>query len=793
MENLSSENTEKENDQSRVAKSGESGFTISPFLIISITCTIVGVGLIAFLIFMIPDYPSSSSVDPSTMYDNFFYDVRYGRHYSSGRYYRIYAAPGTGYLLIMPIAMIFIAVSGLGILIKNRIEAKRLIFINWGLYLVPLTMAIVKDVISDYYSWDSLTQPLGLYPIYLCIFLQFSLLLDRNSFLNWAGFSEESKAENDSFSLTYRKVIAIIFLIIFVYTLGIPIIGPYTQANNYTIFGHMITAIPILIVWFLCGEVIRISAGKTRQRRKVMDYIVKNYVGKSELSLPTIAEYAKIDSNVVRRVVLKEIVNGRILGEISEDGMVLSLIDPNTYFKKQEKPIEEVEPRVIKEFETKPFLFWISVALSVIAVGTLTVAISFIPILETRFNGNVAGTFDNFFYKWSYYYVYYSDYTRLSWIKPHIGGSILLSISVLSQTISGLGFLVRNRKDSKRLNYINWLLYCIPVIAGVVISAIGLFTLSRIQYNALDGLGMPLILSFYYLTPFVFMQGSMFVLDNTFSEWSSFKGKKAQKERPIRTGRMVSAIFFFLIFAWMWFYPFGLMIFPFNTESLHITHTSLYFAMLVWWLFGDLVGIIALKGKWKKTIERTIKMGIYELEGIAARFDIPLETTLEVAHILIGKGIISGELDEKNRRIIPKKREQDFSCATCNKINEKDAKFCSYCGGKLDFTLAPKEEIIEKPTESNNTQELAPISKNKIQGIFSLVIMIISTITYIVLMVFGFDYFFATIPFAVFLIVGTILGAKSSYYAVGKAGYALNTISLITIIIYIFTMLMWLL
>ena len=184
-------------------------------------------------------------------------------------------------------------------------------------------------------------------------------------------------------------------------------------------------------------------------------------------------------------------------------------------------------------------------------------------------------------------------------------------------------------------------------------------------------------------------------------------------------------------------------------------------------------------------------MGIYELESISMRFDIPIEITLEVAHILIGKGIISGELDEENRRIIPKKREQDFSCVTCNKINEKDAKFCSHCGAKLDFTIVPKEEIIEKSTESINTQELVPISKNKILGIFSVAIMVISTIAYIVLMVFGFDYFFATIPFALFLIAGTILGAKSSYYAVGKAGYALNTISLITIIIYIFTMLMW--
>ena len=157
MENLSSENTRKEINQSRVTKTSESGFTVTPFFMISIVFAIIGVGIITFLIYMIPDYPNSSSVDPSTIYDTFFYNVKYVyRSGSSSNYFgRIYAAPGTGYLLLMPIAMLFIAISGLGILLRNRKETKRLIFINWGLYLIPATMAIVKDVISNYYSWNS--------------------------------------------------------------------------------------------------------------------------------------------------------------------------------------------------------------------------------------------------------------------------------------------------------------------------------------------------------------------------------------------------------------------------------------------------------------------------------------------------------------------------------------------------------------------------------------------------------------------------------------------------------------
>ncbi len=792
MENLSDEDSGKKNDQSRVAQTSGISFTISPFFIISILCAIVGVGILTFLIFMIPNYPRSSFTSSvNTLYDSFFYDVEYRTSSWSTTYYTPRAFPGTGYLILMPFAMILIAISGIGFLVRNRKEVKRMIFINWALYLVPIGMAIAKDVYSNYDYWDSLTQPLGFFPVYLCIFLQFSLLLDNNSFLDWAGFSEESKAENDRFNLVYRKVISIIFLVIFTYALGIPILGAYTQKVYYMMFGHVWTVIPILICWYLFGELIRLLIRKTRQRRRVMEYIVNNYVGKTELSIPIIAEYAVIGLQATRTAILKEIVNGRILGEISEDGTILFLLDPDTYFKKKEKPIEVVEPRVVKEFETQPWLFWISVALSVIAVGTLTVAICFIPTLEYTVDGNVEGYFNNFFYRWYYRYYSYSDYSTLRWIKPHIGALILLPISAATLLISGLGFLVRNKKDSRNLVFINWALYTIPIGAGVIMSAIGLFKLTYTNYGVLDVIGMPLILSFFYLTPLVFVQGSMFVMDNTFSEWSSFKGEKAQEIRSIRAGRMVSAIFFILIFAWMWVYPIVLVIPTYSNDGFHIAHTSLYFALLAWWLFGDLVGIIALKGKWKKTIERTIKMGVFDLEVISTRFDIPLEITLEVAYILINKGVIIGDLDEKNKLIIPKQREGAFVCVSCSKPNEKDAKFCSHCGAKLDFAILPQDAKPTISSESTMDQELLTISKNRIMGIFSIVIFFISTVGYSVLMYFGFDYFFATIPLALFLIAGTILGAKSSYHAVGKAGYSLNTISFIVLVIYIFTMLMW--
>jgi hypothetical protein len=351
VENLSSEITRIENDQSRVAKTSEIGFTISPFFIISILCAIVGVGILTFLIFKIPNYPRSSFTSrANTLYDSFFYDVEYRTSSWSATYYTPRAYPGTGYLILMPFAMILIAISGIGFLVRNRKEAKRMIFINWALYLVPIGMAIAKDVYNNYDYWDSLTQPLGFFPVYLCIFLQFSLLLDKNSFLDWAGFSEKSKVENDRFNFVYRRVISIIFLVIFVYTFGIPLFGLYTQSNHYAVFGHVWTAIPILISWLLFGEVIRISVSRMRRRRKIMDYIVNNYVGKSELSIPIIAEYAEISLSKVRTVILKEITSGRILGEISKDGTVLLLFDPNTYFKKQEKPIKEVEPREIMDY-----------------------------------------------------------------------------------------------------------------------------------------------------------------------------------------------------------------------------------------------------------------------------------------------------------------------------------------------------------------------------------------------------------------------------------------------------------
>jgi len=211
----------------------------------------------------------------------------------------------------------------------------------------------------------------------------------------------------------------------------------------------------------------------------------------------------------------------------------------------------------------------------------------------------------------------------------------------------------------------------------------------------------------------------------------------------------------------------------------------------VWWVLGDLVGLISLKAKWKSTIRRTFEMGIYDLETISMRYNIPLEITKEVAHILIEKGIISGELDEKSNTIIPKIREGETICNTCKKVNELDAKFCSHCGAKIAHTIQSKEEKTEKSTKTSIDTDKLPFTKNRIIGMFSLAIFFIATLSYSVLMYFGFDYFFATIPFAVLIIAGIILGAKSSYYAIGKAGYSLNLVSFFVIIIYIFSMLMW--
>jgi len=793
VEYLSSDNVGKDINQSRVVQTSEAIMEPNFWLIISIVCSVIAVGLLAVLIFMHPerDY-SNPNPNANTMYDNFFYNVEYSYYYS-GNFRRPIFKPTAGFYIFMPIIMITAVISGTGVLVKDPKHTRYLIFTNWVLYTIPIAMSIAIEIWKNLRYWDNSIQALGFYPFYLNIFLQFALLLDRNSFLDWAGFSKESEKQNDRASLIYRRVNAIIFLTIYLYTFGIPFMGIFTQINNIlSMFAHMWIAVSALILWLICGEVIRKVVTANRRRSKVLDYIVRHYIGTSEMFIPTIAEQVDISIKEARMVIYKSIRAGRILGEISVDGNVLVLHDPETYFKKPEKPIEElkeIEPRVAKIIEAQPYLFWISVAFSIIAVGTLTVLICFTPLIEDKVSGLISTTGNNFFYRW--YYYTYDTTSYLRYVKPHIGFYILMPISVLTLTVSGLGVLVRNRDDSKKLVYINWILYLIPIIAGIVMSTIGLLTLKATNQPHIDVIGTPILLSLFYLTPFVFVQGSMYVFSNNFGEWSNFKGGKSFKEKPIKAGRLTSAIFFFLIFAWMWFYPIGLMIPTFYNDTMHITHLSLYIGLMVWWVLGDLVGLISLKAKWKSTIKRTFEMGIYDLETISMRYDIPLEITKEVAHILIVKGTISGELDEKNNTIIPKIREGETICNICKKVNELDAKFCSHCGAKIAHTIQPKEEKTEKSTKTSIDTDKLPFTKNKIIGMFSLAIFFIATISYSVLMYFGFDYFFATIPFAVLIIAGTILGAKSSYYSIGKAGYSLNLVSFFVIIIYIFTMLMW--
>ena len=129
---------ENTSSEARTLESIKGTSNFSERLLLSILCSVVGLGILSLLIFMIPNinYTNGYITDPDTRFDNFFYDV-YDTGYSWSRF-RVGA--GLGYYVLMPVAVCLILISGTTILINKNREKVILILSNLALYIVPIVM-----------------------------------------------------------------------------------------------------------------------------------------------------------------------------------------------------------------------------------------------------------------------------------------------------------------------------------------------------------------------------------------------------------------------------------------------------------------------------------------------------------------------------------------------------------------------------------------------------------------------------------------------------------------------------
>jgi len=222
-------------------------------------------------------------------------------------------------------------------------------------------------------------------------------------------------------------------------------------------------------------------------------------------------------------------------------------------------PLKNKTPKV-----SLGFIF--SIISSLIGASLISLLILFVPRnLNWRYSGseNPSVIFDNFFYDVQYWWfddpgAYFLDKTG-----ANLGLFIILPIALIFTFLAGSTLLVRNFNETKKLIYINWLLFSIPALIGLIVG-LGIYlkmdytgriseTIMSLEvgvFGSLYGgnytwsLGLlPLNLSFL-------LSISLLSDQNSFLDWSAFSKKGASKNLLKRYSkvRKVSASLY-LVFA----------------------------------------------------------------------------------------------------------------------------------------------------------------------------------------------------------------------------------------------------
>ncbi len=222
---------------------------------IAIILSIIGVTILTVMISMVPIAPMeyTASEDPETIFSNFFYLASY----LDTSPYNIFIGvwPNPVYYVFVFITMIFLVISGCGFLAQNRKETKALIIINWFLYLFPVIAGVIIHVKLIQVINDVFALPLAFYPISLNLFLNLSLLNDRETFRHWP------------------RLVAVFFSISYFLVWITPIVVPFLLVYELSLFFYLLPSLFLLFLWWIPAEVIgRRSEEKLRQRERRIYY-----------------------------------------------------------------------------------------------------------------------------------------------------------------------------------------------------------------------------------------------------------------------------------------------------------------------------------------------------------------------------------------------------------------------------------------------------------------------------------------------------------------------------------------
>jgi len=317
---------------------------LSNRFIFSILMLIIGISLLTILIVSIPKVPRVSLLKSDfDAKDNFFYDVRsyysnnaiYNEtsgYYDIPGYYLWGVVPNTGFYLFISIAIVFLVLSGSTMLVTSFEETRKLIFASWGLYSIPVVAGIVQTFLlyqlyNVYFSYfdegQQYTWALGLYPVFMNLLIQITLLLDRKSFIKWSGFSRKSYPSNfPSIYLKQRRNRAVFFIICYLASIGLIIPSAFaTEVGLGYVqefaFYFLTPVMGIYLVWFLFSEQI----ARQRARKKAAKRFVVKGILRGETDLTKLSEKYFCSLEDITYFINDAINDDILYGMISSDGL----------------------------------------------------------------------------------------------------------------------------------------------------------------------------------------------------------------------------------------------------------------------------------------------------------------------------------------------------------------------------------------------------------------------------------------------------------------------------------------
>ncbi|MBD3189801.1 MAG: hypothetical protein GF308_04115 [Candidatus Heimdallarchaeota archaeon] len=241
----------------------------STAFVLSVYLLIAGIVLLTLLVGLIPtNMPEiyEGMEDPERIYSNWFYRVEYNPF--APPLYEVHGIkPGLGFYLLLPVVMILLSLSGGTFLISDFQETKRLIYLSWGSYLLPIIVGAIKTIQLipiDFWAFEhhgiNFSIPLGLYPLYTQFFLQLSLLLNKQSFKGWVSFSvKKDEPLHSRIGHYYHLLSTIIFSITYFCTwVGSPIaLMIYVHGDAFAVIYITTTStVACYLGGFIVGEII---------------------------------------------------------------------------------------------------------------------------------------------------------------------------------------------------------------------------------------------------------------------------------------------------------------------------------------------------------------------------------------------------------------------------------------------------------------------------------------------------------------------------------------------------------